>query len=47
MVYINDSLIEQFIKEDVPYIGLTTLLMGIKNSSSKAEYDTYCCWRHK
>lgn len=31
MLYISDETIERFIKEDVPYIDLTTLVMGIGN----------------
>lgn len=31
MIYINDETIERFIKEDVPYIDLTTYVLGIGN----------------
>lgn len=28
-MYISDELIDKFIREDVPYIDLTTLILGI------------------
>jgi molybdenum transport protein len=28
-MYISDELIDRFIKEDVPYIDLTTLVLGV------------------
>ncbi len=40
MLYVAEEDIERFIKEDVPYIGLTTLVLGIGDQMGKAEY--YC-----
>lgn len=35
MMYINDETIERFIKEDVPYIDLTTFVLGIGNEKGR------------
>jgi len=35
MMYINDETIERFIKEDVPYIDLTTYVLGIGNEKGQ------------
>ncbi|WHH61781.1 ModD protein [Petroclostridium sp. X23] len=35
MMYISDETIERFIKEDVPYIDLTTLVLGIGNENGQ------------
>ncbi|WP_174520439.1 ModD protein [Desulfolucanica intricata] len=38
MIYIPDEIIDRFIKEDVPYIDLTTLVMGIGGQPGKMEF---------
>ena len=38
MLYVADEDIERFIKEDVPYIDLTTLVLGIGDQMGRAEY---------
>lgn len=40
MLYVADEDIERFIKEDVPYIDLTTMILGIGGQMGKAQY--YC-----
>ncbi len=40
MLYVAEEDIERFIKEDVPYIDLTTLVLGIGDQMGRAEY--YC-----
>ncbi len=35
MLYIKDETIEDFIKEDIPYIDLTTLILGISNEKGE------------
>jgi molybdenum transport protein len=40
MLYVAEDDIERFIKEDVPYIDLTTLVLGIGGQPGKAQY--YC-----
>ena len=37
-MYINDETIERFIKEDVPYIDLTTLVLGIENERGQISF---------
>lgn len=39
-MYISDELIDRFIKEDVPYIDLTTLALGINNQKGIIEFFT-------
>jgi molybdenum transport protein len=38
VLYVADEDIERFIKEDVPYIDLTTLVLGIGDQMGRAEY---------
>lgn len=38
MVYISDSTIENFIKEDIPYIDLTTLILGIAGEKGRITF---------
>ncbi|AOY78466.1 ModD protein [Clostridium formicaceticum] len=40
MMYINDETIERFLKEDVSYIDLTTLVMGIGNEKGQICFTT-------
>lgn len=37
-MYISDELIDKFIKEDVPYIDLTTLILGIGKQKGKMQF---------
>ncbi|OAA93436.1 ModD protein [Clostridium coskatii] len=37
-MYISDELIDKFIKEDVPYIDLTTLVLEIGNKKGKIQF---------
>lgn len=37
-MYISDELIDKFIKEDVPYIDLTTLILGIGRQKGKMQF---------
>jgi len=37
-VYIPDSTIEKFIKEDIPYIDLTTLVLGIAGNKGRIQF---------
>lgn len=37
-MYISDELIDRFIKEDVPYIDLTTLVLGINGQKGKIQF---------
>ena len=39
MVYIADETIDRFIKEDVPYIDLTTTLLGIGKEQGRIEFS--------
>lgn len=39
MVYIADETIDRFIKEDVPYIDLTTTLLGIGREQGRIEFS--------
>ncbi|EHJ01199.1 modD protein [Clostridium sp. DL-VIII] len=39
-MYISDELIDRFIKEDVPYIDLTTLILGLNNQIGKIQFFT-------
>ncbi|EKQ52816.1 MULTISPECIES: ModD protein [unclassified Clostridium] len=39
-MYISDELIDRFIKEDVPYIDLTTLALGISGQKGKIQFFT-------
>ena len=39
-MYISDSLIERIILEDVPYIDLTTMILGIGGKPGKIEFFT-------
>lgn len=39
-MYISDELIDRFIKEDVPYIDLTTLALGINNQKGTIQFFT-------
>lgn len=38
MIYITDDLIDKFIKEDVPYLDLTTWILEIGNQKGKIEF---------
>ncbi|MBU3213756.1 ModD protein [Clostridium estertheticum] len=38
MVYINDETIENIIKEDIPYIDLTSLVLGINNQKGEIKF---------
>lgn len=38
MIYIPDSLIDNIIKEDMPYSDITTHLLGIENKVGKISY---------
>lgn len=38
MIYIPDSLIDDIIKEDMPYLDITTTLLGIENKMGKISY---------
>lgn len=40
MIYISDETIDKLIKEDVPYIDLTTLIVGIGNEDGKITFTT-------
>lgn len=40
MLYITDAKIEEMLKEDVPYIDLTTLLLGIGQTKGKMVFFT-------
>jgi len=37
-MYISDELIDKFIKEDVPYIDLTTLVLEIGNKKGRIQF---------
>lgn len=37
-MYISDELIDRFIKEDVPYLDLTTLVLGISNQKGTIQF---------
>lgn len=39
-MYISDELIDRFIKEDVPYIDLTTLALGISDQKGTIQFFT-------
>lgn len=39
-MYVSDSLIERSIREDVPYIDLTTMVLGIGDRSGRMEFFT-------
>ncbi|MDV3429560.1 MAG: ModD protein [Bacillota bacterium] len=39
-MYISEELIDRFIKEDVPYIDLTTLILGIGKQKGKIQFFT-------
>ena len=38
MIHVADNDIERFIKEDVPYIDLTTLVLGVGDQQGKMQY---------
>jgi len=38
MIYINDETIENIIKEDIPYIDLTSLVLGINNQKGEIKF---------
>ena len=38
MVYISDDNLERFIKEDVPYIDLTTIMLGIAGKNGRISF---------
>ncbi|WP_010232933.1 ModD protein [Clostridium arbusti] len=40
MVYISDETIDKFIKEDIPYIDLTTLILGIGKEKGSIKFVT-------
>lgn len=40
MLYISDVTIDNFIKEDVPYIDLTTMVLGISGQKGRLEFIT-------
>lgn len=40
VVYITDETIEKFIKEDIPYIDLTTLVLGIDKELSTIQFKS-------
>jgi len=40
MVYITDATIEKFIKEDVPFIDLTTLILGIGDNKGEIKFTS-------
>ena len=37
-MYTSDELIDRFIREDVPYIDLTTLVLGISGQNGKIQF---------
>lgn len=39
-MYISDELIDKFIKDDVPYIDLTTLVLGIGSQKGRIQFFT-------
>jgi len=38
MIYINDETIENIIKEDIPYIDLTSLILGINSQKGEIKF---------
>jgi len=38
MIYINDETLENIIKEDIPYIDLTSLILGINNQKGEIKF---------
>jgi len=39
-MYISDSILDKFIEEDVPYIDLTSEILGVSNQNGTIEYRT-------